>query len=988
MYCRAITLLVAIVSILSCAAASQAQPISADFFVAPWGDDTAPGTLAEPFASVTRARDAVRPLIAAGLTGDITVLLRGGTYPIITPIIFGLADAATPPYAVSYAAYPGERPRISGGRAISGWIAQPDGTWAVTLPDVASGAWTFRELFVNNQRAQRARHPNTGFLLVAGPDPAAPADTRLSFAFDAGDIPTQTNLSGAELVFLHDWNTTRVRVDHVDHALNILTLTEPVGPSPAFSVFGQQQHPRYAVENDRALLDAPGEWYLDEASGQLTYLPLPGEDLLTAEAIAPIADALLLVRGDEATEQFVTNLKFDGIAFEHCAWQLPGGGYAEWQAGFYDWRDYPAPYEFPAAVTFELADGCAFVKGRLAHLGGWGIMMGRSCRNCVCVGNLVTDIAGNGIMVGEDPFRSTEGQEWWLSRPDQAASGNVVRNNLVQACGVVLHGCVGIWLGIANDTDISHNLIRSLPQIGISVGWIWDDTPSPCWGNTIEYNHIHDVMRMLSDGGGIYTLGRQPGTVLHGNLIHDIPPNVGVNESNGIFCDQGTTDVLLDGNTIFNIGRSPARFHASGFNLVSNNTLVLDDPGTQSIGYVATDPADINLIDNNVRVSLTTLGCDDPAYAGASLAGLEPGYRTLLLGDADTLPVANECLCLSCRGDMDGSSIIDAGDIDEFVTALIDGSNNACADVNVDGITDARDIQRFTEEVIAQAPCPVPSTGACCTVNGSCSQATESDCLAAAGAYQGDGTSCQPGFCPQPVGLCCLCEQCEQFDEIACVTQGGTFFRLVASCQDIGPCPMPPLGACCLPNETCDVRTECSCLGLGGTYLGDATDCSAGTPALYLASPGLPIDGSQTVTHTINVRHAFVVGDVNIQLDLPHTWVGDLRITVEHLGTTVSLVDTILYSGCGEDLVTITLDDEGAGGPVQEQCGFEPWDVFPSSPPNFTPNEPLRVFDGMTAAGDWTISITDVFPAADNGTLDAWRLSIDMPGGTVCAPVP
>ncbi len=296
MHHRAIALLVTIAA-LSGAAASQAQPISADSFVAPWGDDAAPGTFEEPFASVTRARDAVRPLIAAGLTSDVTVLLRGGTYRITAPIVFGLADAAPPPHTITYAAYPDEQPVISGGRRITGWTAQPDGTWSVTLPDVASGAWTFRELFASDRRAQRARHPNEGFLLVAGPDPNAPADTRTSFAFNAGELPPQTDLNGAELVFLHDWNTTRVRVDQADHVLNILTLAEPVGPSPVFSVFSQQQHPRYAVENDRALLDKPGEWYLDETSGELTYLPLPGEDMLTAEIVAPGACELLGVRG-------------------------------------------------------------------------------------------------------------------------------------------------------------------------------------------------------------------------------------------------------------------------------------------------------------------------------------------------------------------------------------------------------------------------------------------------------------------------------------------------------------------------------------------------------------------------------------------------------------------------------------------------------------------------------------------------------------------
>ena len=40
-----------------------------------------------------------------------------------------------------------------------------------------------------------------------------------------------------------------------------------------------------------------------------------------------------------------------------------------------------------------------------------------------------------------------------------------MRNNLIQSCGVLYHGCVGIWVGLANNTEVSHNLIRDL-QIG------------------------------------------------------------------------------------------------------------------------------------------------------------------------------------------------------------------------------------------------------------------------------------------------------------------------------------------------------------------------------------------------------------------------------------------------------------------------------------------------------------------------------------------
>ena len=71
-------------------------------------------------------------------------------------------------------------------------------------------------------------------------------------------------------------------------------------------------------------------------------------------------------------------------------------------------------------------------------------------------------------------------------------------------------------------------------------------------------------MQTLSDGSGIYTLGRQPGTVLAENVIHDIPPNAGRAQSNGIFMDEGSTDIRVEDNTIYHIARSPIRFNMAG----------------------------------------------------------------------------------------------------------------------------------------------------------------------------------------------------------------------------------------------------------------------------------------------------------------------------------------------------------------------------------------------------------------------------------------
>jgi len=73
--------------------------------------------------------------------------------------------------------------------------------------------------------------------------------------------------------------------------------------------------------------------------------------------------------------------------------------------------------------------------------------------------------------------------------------------------------------------------------------------PTACCENRITSNHIHHVMRELQDGGGIYTLGNQPGTIIAGNHIHDNRGTPG-----GIYLDEGSGFIEITGNLVHNVG--------------------------------------------------------------------------------------------------------------------------------------------------------------------------------------------------------------------------------------------------------------------------------------------------------------------------------------------------------------------------------------------------------------------------------------------------
>ncbi|MFP4191634.1 MAG: right-handed parallel beta-helix repeat-containing protein [Candidatus Hydrogenedentota bacterium] len=575
-----------------------AQEAEAIVYVAPDGDDANPGTAEEPLASLEAAQETVREMLADDKAQSVEVRLSGGVYRIEEPLQFGPADSPAEGYTVTWTAAPDAEPRISGGRVITGWEETEDGAFSTTLEAVQEGEWYFHELFVNGERRQRARYPSEGFAHVD----EVGADRRTNFTFHPEDIPEalEGDLSATdlELVFFHDWSTSRTPVESINREENRLRTSRQVGPSlDFFHMDNWESNPRYYLENHPALLDSPGEWYLDRDSGELTYIPMEGEAPGDIEAVAPIAEGLVTARGTE--EAPLRGLIFRGLHFEHAAWHSPEA-YRGVQATGHE-PEWGAGWDFvPAALSFELADECAIEDGSIRRVGRGGVWFGERASNNRVTGNVIDDVAGNGILIGEDRGRQVDGQPWIDVAPEQAASNNVVEDNVIQRCGVRFFGAVGVWVGMAADTEIRHNTIRQLPYTGVSVGWLWNPEPTPCQGTIVEANHIHDVMQVLSDGGGIYTLGLQPGAVLRDNLIHSVPLNLGRAESNGMFIDEGSKELLIEGNAIFDIDRSPLRFHQAEENTVRDNILVIPDEDTPMVRYNATPEENIELIDNTI----------------------------------------------------------------------------------------------------------------------------------------------------------------------------------------------------------------------------------------------------------------------------------------------------------------------------------------------------------------------------------------------------
>lgn len=562
-----------------------------EIYVSPDGNDSAKGNLLNPIASLEFAVELAREY--AGKK-QVTIYLSGGVYRLTEPLDLDSRDGGTLEFPVQWKSLPGEKPIISGGIPIKNWVQEKNGLWSAQLPtDLLEN---FRSFYVNDKRATRARFPDNDFLKVF----KAGEDNRTNFFFEKDQIPKIENIEELELVFIHDWSITRIDVRSIDWETNHLTAIDSIGGRlPFFTITNWGDHPRYFLENTIEFCDSPGEWYLDKVERKIYYRPLPNERMNETVTTIPIAEKLITITGSE--EEQVGFISFHGITFEHTAWQLPAKGYCGVQACMYDDRgkNKEGWNKVPAAIELDLARNCGFYDCTVRHTGGSGIWIRQNCRNNEIKSGHIYDISGNGVNIGEGRDRMVDGESWWQSVPEEVSVNNRISYSLIEDCGKQFYGAIGIWAGLVANTKIDHNEIRSLPYTGISIGWMWNPTPTPCKENTIDSNHIHHIMNKLSDGGGIYCLGLQPNSRITNNLIHDVTVNAGRAESNGMFLDEGITDMIVENNIVYNIARSPLRFHKAFKNTVRNNVFVCGDE-IPAIRYVRTKEEDITKIDNTV----------------------------------------------------------------------------------------------------------------------------------------------------------------------------------------------------------------------------------------------------------------------------------------------------------------------------------------------------------------------------------------------------
>jgi hypothetical protein len=473
----------------------------------------------------------------------IRIRMRGGVYPLYEPLLIRPEDSGTEAGPTVIEAFPGETPVVSGGLLITGW--KKEGRyWTAPVPEQDGRAFLFRQVWVNGQKAVRARNVSDFNQM----DRIRFNDReRQTLWVPAASVSGILKANHAELVIHQMWEIAVLRIRSITlqgdsagicfHQPEARVQFEHPWPQPMMK---KGFHSAFYLSHALELLDEEGEWYFDKRLRKLYYIPRQGENMKTAEVYVPVAESLVEIRG--TIDRPVQHIRFQGIHFQHTNWTRPSEkGHVPLQAGMYlldAYKLHPpgAPGNQnrgienqawigrpPAAVSVSAARHTVFEKCVFQRLGACALDFRYGSQNDVVSRCTFRDIAGNGIQIGQF---SDEGMETHLpydpADEREICAHQQIRNNYITDAANEDWGCVGIAAGYVRDICIEHNEICEVSYSGVSLGWGWTKTVNCMRNNRVHANYIHHYAKHMYDVAGIYTLSAQSGTTITENRIESI----------------------------------------------------------------------------------------------------------------------------------------------------------------------------------------------------------------------------------------------------------------------------------------------------------------------------------------------------------------------------------------------------------------------------------------------------------------------------------
>ena len=570
------------------------ESVTARFYVATNGDDAwsgrhpraaADGTDG-PFATLKRARDAVRELTAwirgrdAAPEGEIAVMVRAGTYYLPEPLQLGPADAGSDRCPVTYTAYPGEEPVLSGGRRLTEWEPFAGEILRCRLPDDVHGELAqFRQLMLDGRRQRRARWPKFdpanpiygGWAFVEGP---AEEDSHNAFVYRTGTFrhrwasPQQVEIN---IYPFKGWCNCIVPVGSIDEASRTIRLAHDVwdvrAVPPWYWSMPLSAGNRFFVENALEELDQPGEWCLDLEHRHVYFWP-PAPLTPHSKVVLPVLDRLIDLQnashinlsGLTLTETTSgDNMHRTGLDGYGAQLPTPGWTYVGEAVHLKDTRH----------VTIE--------GNRIHTVGGNGVYLEGYNSRVAIRANEVAGCGANGITL--------------IGTRDRHPVDNRVSDNDIHHCGVINKFVAGVFLGLSDGTTVQHNAIHDVPHHAINLG-------SNGYGrNVLEYNDIRRSCLEIFDTGAINSWAdtldvtrthvarnvERAGHVIRYNFIgqtwglaQDARGNLSAGsetKTRGVYLDDYTSNCFVYGNII--VGAVVGiQIHGGKNNVVENNFII------------------------------------------------------------------------------------------------------------------------------------------------------------------------------------------------------------------------------------------------------------------------------------------------------------------------------------------------------------------------------------------------------------------------------
>jgi hypothetical protein len=557
---------------------------ASDIWVAVNGSDKGAGTKESPMATIAmalrKARE-LRRLKDPSINGGIHIKIKMGRYQFYEPLFIRPEDSGTVDSPTLIENADGEVV-FSGGIKIDNWkklkstvaglpSSSLNKVWVADVPLVGGRPLEFRQLWVNDNKAIRARDRNGDSMnRILTWD-----HENESCVIPKPQSPSLSSAEGIEMVIHQWWAIAILRVRSINVNGNNATLTfhqpesrvQSEHPWPAPWISKKTGNSAFYLMNAIQFLDQPGEWFLDVKNSKLYYYPRANEKMETANVIAPSIETLVKMEG--TVDRPVSNVFFKGISFQHTGWLRPSlSGHVPHQAGMYmldayklkvpgtvdkkglenqAWVGRPA-----ASVEVSYANHTGFENCVFIHHASTGLDYKRGTHDNEIKGNLFKDIGGSGILAGVFSDEATEVHLPYKPIDSREVSTNDhISDNMITDVANEDWGCVGIGAGYVKNIRIDHNEICNVSYTGISMGWGWTKTENVMRDNVIAYNHIHHYAKHMYDVAAIYTLSSQPGTEIKNNYIDSIYKAPYAHDPNHwfyLYTDEGSSYITVKDN--------------------------------------------------------------------------------------------------------------------------------------------------------------------------------------------------------------------------------------------------------------------------------------------------------------------------------------------------------------------------------------------------------------------------------------------------------